>query len=82
MKTTTGTYRNARVSHEKPIDPVAELRLGRAAFGQAAILFEAAALGVRSPLHAKRLATLSRLAQEAARPLGVIIRQLEMEVAR
>jgi len=84
MKLTSRTYRNARVSHEKSIspDPVVELRRGRAAFSQAAILFEAAALSVRSPLHARHLATLSRLTQEAARPIGRIIRELEAEAAR
>jgi hypothetical protein len=84
MKLTPRIHRIARVSNQKPIspDPVAELRQGRAAFGQAAILFEAAALSVRSPKHARRLATLSRLTQEAARPIGRIIRELEIMGAR
>jgi hypothetical protein len=82
MKLTPRTQRIARVSNQKPTDPVAELRQGRAAFGQAAILFEAAALSVRSQKHAKHLATLSRLTQEAARPIGRIIRELEAEAAR
>jgi hypothetical protein len=84
MKLTPRTQHIARVSNQKPIeqDPVAELRQGRAAFGQAAILFEAAALSVRSPKHARHLATLSRLTQEAARPIGRIIRELEAEAAR
>jgi hypothetical protein len=81
---TSRPRRSARVFHQKLInsDPVAELRHGRAAFGQAAIRFEAAALVVHSPLHAKRLARLSRLTQEAARPIGRILRQLELEMVR
>jgi hypothetical protein len=82
MKTYTKRATSARVSHQESTktDPIAELRCGRAAFGQAAIRFEAAALGVRSPLHAKHLVTLSRLTQEAARPRGRILRELEREV--
>jgi hypothetical protein len=69
--------RGSRRKFRSSPDPVAELRLGRSAFAQAANHFEIAALNVGSALHARHLARLSRLTAEAARPIGRILRQLE-----
>lgn len=83
MDVTPKTLRCARASRKKSRsspDPVAELRLGRSAFAQAANHLETAALNVGSALHAKHLAKLSKLTQEAARPIGRILRQMERGV--
>jgi hypothetical protein len=70
-----------RVSREKlntNPDPIAELRMGRAAFAAAANHLEIAALSARSP-HARHLARLSQLTAEVARPMGRLLRQMERE---
>jgi hypothetical protein len=82
MESTSETNPCARASRKKnrsSPDPVTELRCGRAAFDDAAIHFEIAALSTNSPLHAKHLAKLSQLTQEAARPIGRLLRQMERE---
>jgi len=83
MHVTPKTLRCARASRKKfrsSPDPVAELRLGRSAFARAANHFEIAALNVGSALHARRLARLSQLTAEAARPIGRLLRQMERGV--
>jgi hypothetical protein len=82
MKSTSEPTQCARASRKKSRsspDPVTELRCGRAAFADAAIHFEIAALSTNSPLHAKHLARLSQLTQEAARPIGRLLRRMERE---
>ncbi len=81
MRRYTTSPNRSRSYHQKnQPNPIYELRRGRAAFGQAAIRFESAALSLRCPRHAAHCSTLARLALEAARPIGRIIRQLELEV--
>jgi hypothetical protein len=83
MESTSEPTHSARASRKKArssSDPVAELRLGRSAFAQAANHFEIAALNVGSALHARRLARLSQLTAEAARPIGRLLRQMERGV--
>ena len=71
---------SSQTQKSKP-NPLEELRGARSSLSQSAIRLEYASLGVTSAFHARHLATLSRLAREAAQPISVLIHRLELEAA-
>lgn len=78
MKRYNKFQNRASTETQKP-DPLAELRGARSNLAQCAVRLQFASLGVSSAVHARHLATLSRLSREASRPILFLINQLESE---